>query len=156
MKRSYKKIILNSWILFCKDIKSAKWAIIVIIAYFVILRKIFHTICPVVLFTGFPCPACGLTRAGMRVLHLDFAGALHTHPFIYPIIVLAVIFFAERYILQKEKLNVSKWCAVLIIAGMILFYVWRMVRFFPDVPPMTYYNRNLLNGAMGMIRGLMR
>lgn len=154
--KSYKKIILDGWKLFCRDIDSAKWAVIVIIAYFVIFKSLFHTICPLVLFTGFPCPACGLTRAGFHVLHLDFAGAFHTHPFIYPVIGLAIVFFVERYILQKKKPALLKWCAIIVLAGMIVFYVWRMVRYFPDVPPMTYYNRNLLNGIQKTMMELLK
>ncbi|MGN1166728.1 MAG: DUF2752 domain-containing protein [Lachnospiraceae bacterium] len=145
MKRNIRKIILDGWKLFCKDINSAKWAIMFIVAYFVVLKKYFYTVCPMVLFTGIPCPACGLTRAGYKVLHLDFFGAFEIHPFIYPILLLIVIFFVERYVLQKKKMTVLKWCAITVIIGMIIFYIWRMVKYFPDVPPMTYYRYNVFN-----------
>lgn len=127
------------------DIKSARWAIMLVIAYFVFLKKFLHSLCPMVLITGFPCPGCGLTRAGFRVLRLDFAGAWETHPFIFAVIVLAVVFAAERYVRQSRRMKVSKWCAIVVIVGMVVFYVWRMVNMFPDVPPMTYYHRNLLS-----------
>lgn len=128
------------------DIKSARWAIMLVIAYFVFLKKFLHSLCPMVLITGFPCPGCGLTRAGFRVLRLDFAGAWETHPFIFAVIALAVVFVAERYVCQSRRMKVSKWCAIVVIVGMVVFYVWRMVNMFPDVPPMTYYHRNLLSG----------
>lgn len=152
MKRDIKKIISDGWQLFCKDINSAKWAIMLIVAYYVILRKYFYTICPMVLFTGFPCPACGLTRAGFKVLRFDFAGAFRIHPFIYPIILLAILFAIERYIMQKKKLTMLKWSAILIITGTVLFYIWRMVKCFPDVPPMTYYRHNVLNYIWHVVR----
>lgn len=130
--------------LFLQDVKAARWAIILIIAYFVILKKYLYSLCPLVILTGFPCPGCGLTRAGVAVLHLDFARAWKIHPFIFPIIILAGIFVTERYILQKKKMNISKWFAIAVMTGMIVFYIFRMLTMFPDVPPMTYYYHNIL------------
>jgi hypothetical protein len=37
-------------------------------------------LCPTATFLGLPCPGCGLTRATLRLLHADFAGALALHP----------------------------------------------------------------------------
>lgn len=145
MKRGFKQIIAEAFELFVKDIISAKWAIILIVAYFVFLKKVFQITCPVVLFTGFPCPGCGLTRAGFHILHLDFFGAWQIHPFIYPIIVMVIIYSIERYVLMKKEMVMLKWYAVLMIIGLLLFYVWRMKRLFPDVSPMTYYPHNFLN-----------
>lgn len=130
--------------LLCKDIKEARWAIISIIAYFVIMKTIFHTVCPMVLFTGFPCPACGLTRAGVKLLKLDFSGAFLMHPFIYPIMMLVLCFFVEHYVLLRKEQTISKWFAIIIMVGMIVFYIWRMITQFPDVPPMTYYRHNVI------------
>ena len=88
-----------------KDIKSARWAIIVIIAYFAFLKNYLYTLCPLTLFTGYPCPGCGMTRAMFCVLRLDFAGAWQMHPFIYPIMFLAVWFCYNRYISGKKMKN---------------------------------------------------
>lgn len=146
MKRKVRQIVSDGFQLFYQDIKSARWAILLVIAYFAFLKKFLHSLCPAVLLTGFPCPGCGLTRAGFRVLRLDFAGAWRVHPFIFAIILLAVVFGAERYVRRSGKMTVTKWCGIAVILGMVVFYVWRMVKYFPDVPPMTYYHRNLLAG----------
>lgn len=130
--------------LFYRDIKSARWAVMLVIAYFVFLKKVLHSLCPVVLITGFPCPGCGLTRAFFRALRLDFAGAWETHPFIFAVLILAVVFGAERYVCQSRGMKASKWLAIAVMTGMVVFYIWRMLYLFPDVPPMTYYYRNLL------------
>jgi hypothetical protein len=37
-------------------------------------------LCPTATFLGVPCPGCGLTRAALRLLHADLAGALALHP----------------------------------------------------------------------------
>ena len=75
MRRSFKEILSDGIKLFIKDIKSAKWVIIFVIAYFAFLRNMIFSMCPMVMITGYPCPSCGMTRAGIRLLHLDFAGA---------------------------------------------------------------------------------
>ena len=74
-KRNLKQRLKIGKTIFFKDVKHAKWAILSVFAYFVLLRKFFITICPAVLITGLPCPGCGMTRAFIRLLHLDFAGA---------------------------------------------------------------------------------
>lgn len=130
--------------IFINDMKRAKWAVLLVFAYFVLLRKLFITTCPVVLVTGLPCPGCGMTRACLCLLHLDFAGAWQMHPFIYVLFVFVVYFGIRRYIggiLDTENL----WKAAAVIGiFMILFYIWRMLRYFPGDPPMSYYYGNVL------------
>ena len=90
MRRSFKKVLSDGMKLFIKDIKSAKWVIIFVIAYFAFLRNMIFSMCPMVMITGYPCPSCGMTRAGIRLLHLDFEGAWEIHPFIYGVVLLCM------------------------------------------------------------------
>ncbi len=144
MREAFKKI--------GKDIYAARWAIIIIIAYFVFLSRFVYTLCPLALLTGFPCPACGLTRAGFCLLHLDFAGAWAVHPFIFPLLLLAFLFCLNRYFLKGQPLNkLLYWGAVITMVGMIIFYIWRMVTQFPGDPPMTYYSGNLINRFLTLL-----
>lgn len=121
-----------------------KWAIILIIAYFVILKNYLYSLCPSVIITGYPCPACGLTRAGIAVLRGEFALAAKMNVFIYPIIIFAVIFCINRYLLLKKTPSWMTWAFVVLLTAMILYYIYRMVKYFPDTEPMTYYYGNLL------------
>ena len=57
------------------DIRNVKWAVISIIACFLFLYLVFGSICPLVCLTGYPCPACGLTRAGLCLLTFRFGQA---------------------------------------------------------------------------------
>lgn len=145
MKRTLKQIISDAVKLIFEDIKSAKWAVIVIIAYFVFLRRFLYSLCPMVLFTGYPCPGCGMTRAAFRILHLDFSGAWEVHPFIFPIVFLVFFFGVDRYLLRGKYARIWKWCVIIVGAGMILFYIWRMIYEFPGAAPMSYYYGNLFN-----------
>jgi len=136
------------------DIKSARWAIILIIAYFAFLKNYLYTICPVVLLSGYPCPGCGMTRAMFKVLRFDFAGAWEMHPFIYPIGILFLSFCISRYFLNGKYMKYVKFFMITIAVGMIVFYIYRMIMFFPDVSPMTYYYGNYFNRLMNLIQKL--
>ena len=136
------------------DIKSARWAIILIIAYFAFLKNYLYTICPVVLLSGYPCPGCGMTRAMFKVLRLDFAGAWEMHPFIYPIGILFLSFCISRYFLNGKYMKYVKVFMIIIAVGMIVFYIYRMITLFPDVTPMTYYYGNYFNRLMNLIQKL--
>ena len=135
-----------------QDLSDAKWAIIYIIAYFVFCSKFLYSSCLVVLITGFPCPTCGMTRAAFKLLNGCFVEAFKMQPFIYPIIVLFVLFGINRYILLKKTPEYMKWFLILIILGLIGFYIWRMYMFFPDVPPMTYYSGNLVSKLAELVK----
>ena len=136
------------------DIKSAKWAIMLIIAYFVLFRRYIYTICPVVLMTGYPCPGCGMTRAALRLLRFDFLGAWEMHPFIYAVVILMIMFGVNRYLLN-EKYNCQLKVIIIFIAfAMIVFYIWRMYTMFPTTTPMTYYNGNCMRRLLNLLRFL--
>lgn len=139
------QIIKESMLFVWSDIKKAKWAIIAVIAYFVFSRELLNSSCPLVWTTGFPCPACGLTRAGLAALSLRFGEAWQIHPFIYPIALWVVLFLFQRYVRKKRRL--PKWLVRLgtgILLGMVVFYFWRMYRYFPGDPPISYYRGSVL------------
>ncbi len=132
-----------------KDIKDIKWAIIIIIAYFALGRYFLHSLCPMVMVTGLPCPGCGLTRAGFALLRLDLAGAYRIHPFIYPIAGYIAVFGWNRYIMGRRMGKKLKAGLTVLMVLVILFYGWRMWMYFPGEPPMSYYERNLLRFLSG-------
>ena len=82
--------------------------------------------------TGLPCLTCGMSRAWLCALRLDFAGAFFWHPLFWtvPLIALALIFFGAH----------RRWVRRGLIACLFLFaVVWvvRMLLLFPHTPPMT-------------------
>ena len=86
MKRTLKQIMRDAYALLWNDIKQAKWVIIFMIAYFAFMKNFLYSTCPSVLLTGYPCPACGMTRAAFCLFRMDFKGAFSIHPFIYAVI----------------------------------------------------------------------
>lgn len=144
MRRTFISAVQDVFKILWEDIKDVKWAIIFFIAYFVFGKKYLHSLCPMVMLTGFPCPGCGLTRAVFCLFRLDFSGAFRIHPFIYPIVFFIALFSWNRYIRKQNMGFWLKTLALLLAVAVIVFYIWRMLKFFPGDPPMSYYSRNLL------------
>lgn len=144
MRRSIKTVLKEAFQLVWKDIKNMKLALLLVTLYLWMNRTFFCSSCIWVMVTGFPCPGCGLTRAGVAFLQGDFERAFRIHPFIYAIVVLSFFFCLYRYILKKSQRVFVKWMIVLII-GMLVFYVYRMIFLFPGEPPMSYYKYNLIH-----------
>lgn len=78
---------------------------------------------------GIPCFTCGMTRAYMRLLHLDIGGAFTYHPLFFMVPVILFI---------KEKKGLY------IVFGIFLV-VWllRMYLYFPNVEPMVFNDKAL-------------
>jgi hypothetical protein len=49
------------------------------------------SLCPFKLFTGLPCPGCGLTRSAVAFLDGDLSASLYYHPLGAPTIMVAVV-----------------------------------------------------------------
>jgi len=62
-------------------------------------------------FLGIVCPGCGMTRAAIAVLHLDFASAFRFHPMFWsvPILFGAVLF--------DGKITGFRWVDLFIFSG---------------------------------------
>lgn len=143
MKRTGKQIICDAWNYIKMDLKNNRIAIIAILLYFVFAKVVLHGFCPMVLLTGLPCPACGLTRAGIALLTGHFAKAWAYHPFIYVFVVFVVLFGVQRYVYRKT----FRWMKPLVIIALLAlvgFYLYRMMMFFPGEPPISYFRHNLI------------
>ena len=95
--------------------------------------------------------------AGYLPFGLDYGISLSgMHPFIYAFAAGVVIFAWKRYICKKP---IGKWfktgCVVCVVL-MVIYYVWRMYRYFPDQPPMSYYHYNLLRLFMDVAFGALK
>lgn len=58
-------------------------------------------LCPTAAVAGFPCPACGMTRASLATLRGDVATAFALHPLVFvalPVLALVGSLAARRYV----------------------------------------------------------
>ena len=91
--------------------------------------------------TGLYCPGCGMTRAVISLLNLDFYQAFRYNIFaIFLLPLLTVYFFSEVYcwIFEKENILFSKipeWFWVFIFISMIIFGILRNFPVFSFLAP---------------------
>lgn len=57
--------------------------------------------CPIRFFTGISCPGCGMTRAVLALLRLDFAAAFYYHPLVYVLPIAFLDFLFQKRIPYK-------------------------------------------------------
>lgn len=74
------------------------------------------------LMTGIPCPGCGMTRAWLAALRLDFAAAFAYHPLFWVVpIAFALAFVREETASDKVKHGIDIVIAVLCV---LVIAVW--------------------------------
>ena len=79
--------------------------------------------CPIKWLTGISCAGCGLTRACLSALQLDFAAAFSYHPLFFMIPIVVVLYICKDK-MPKQVQNVLMW----VIAGAFLMvYLIRLV-----------------------------
>jgi hypothetical protein len=103
-----------------KDLYNARFAILLIIIYWIIMQTIFGTVCPLKAFIGITCPACGLTHATIYLLTLNFKQAFNSNPTVLLWLITLIFFTFDRYI---HKLKFKIFPYLFIIVGIITI-VW--------------------------------
>ena len=132
-----------------KDLNNLKVPVFIFCIYLIIAKTLMKSLCPAVIITGFPCPGCGMTRAVFAILRGDFSAAWALHPFAFALYGFLILFGIWRYILMRD---VKELNGILIglVSALILFYIYRMVRYFPGEPPMSYYYDSILNKILNI------
>lgn len=129
------------------DVKNYWKGVLAAVVYLVVLTLLPHEACPMRLVLGIPCPACGMTRAFWYLVTLRPVKAWQMNPFAFPFLAFAVWFGIRRYLLGR-KVPYTKILLALLFSGMIVFYIYRMICFFPGEEPMTFYRHSVLQRIM--------
>lgn len=94
-------------------------AVSVILLFYIAIESIGIT-CPIKFLTGISCAGCGMSRAFLAALRLDFVSAFHFHPLFWLVIPTVLLF------IFKNKIPFFKICFILIVAIFIITYLIRM------------------------------
>lgn len=101
--------------------------------------------CPILFMTGISCAGCGMTRAWMSLLRLDFKSAFYYHPLFWLPALMIILFLFNKKIFRKWY---WVWAALfLAVYGIRMFtgqdeivvfrptegFVYRMVAFFKEL-----------------------
>ena len=85
-------------------ISHLKEKLILTAAYlaYAFLWRYFGLPCLFELAFGIPCPGCGMTRAALALLQLDFAAAFSYHPMIFAMPILYLYFLSDNGLFHKK------------------------------------------------------
>ena len=73
---------------------------------------------------GIACPGCGMTRAWLRLLQLDFAGAFSLHPLFWAAPILFLVYVLDGTVLKGKWL--SNLLYGLLFAGFLAVWIVRL------------------------------
>ena len=79
--------------------------------------------CPIKFITGISCAGCGMTRAYLSLLHLDFREAFHYHPLFWILPLFLIILYKKNRI----KPSIYKILIYTIVVLFCIVYVYRLI-----------------------------
>lgn len=104
--------------------------------------------CPLLRLTGISCPLCGMTRAHVAALHLDFAAAFWYHPLFF-LAAPSVLYISHRRLWFGAAWRRWEKAVFGLIAAAFLI-VWVIRAFFqPDSPVYRDWEASLLYQWLG-------
>lgn len=71
-----------------------------------------------------PCPGCGMTRATLAILRLDFAAALRLHPMVWSMPILYLYFLLDGGLFRQKTAN--RILLSSIGAGFLIQWIWKI------------------------------
>ena len=90
--------------------------------------------CPIKFLTGISCPGCGMTRAWLSALKLDFAQALAYHPLYWTVPALLVLCLVASNIWNRVR------NAILALAIVAFLGVWGIRLAFPELANVIFWD----------------
>ncbi|MBO4303527.1 MAG: DUF2752 domain-containing protein [Lentisphaeria bacterium] len=112
--------------------------------------------------TGLPCPGCGLTRAFFALLRGDFRASVQFHALLLPVLFTLLAALAGTIAQAREKagrplgsvlsffgvLHKKKFFYLAVFLLLFLYYLVRMILFFPAGPEPMVFEKNSLPGIL--------
>ena len=90
-----------------KKIKNIKSKLILVPAFFLLYLVMYalKTTCIIKSIFGICCPGCGMTRAILSAIKLDFAAAFVLHPMFWSLPILILYFLYDGCLFSNKKIN---------------------------------------------------
>lgn len=96
----------------------------VIAVYYIIMNALDIT-CPIRALSGYPCPACGMSRAIISLFFLDFTGYAYYNVMAVPVVlgILVAIHFGKK----KEMRTFTEVYLIAVAIINIAYYIVRLL-----------------------------
>ena len=150
MEKNRKQQMRRSLLL--NDLKYNLPGLLVVAGYILVFQLFLHTICPMQLIFGLPCPGCGLTRAATLLITGHFAQSFQMHPFLIAWILMAADWGLSRYVFMRKAKELPVLLGLVLI-GMVVLYLYRMRVYYPHTQPMNPLMKGMVPTLIDMVRG---
>lgn len=91
------------------------------------LLYIFVIGCPVVRVTGISCPGCGLSRACLSALRLNFAEAFRWYPLFFIVVPFLFLWIHEKVFLRRIPQKWKNMALYIVCIAIFTVYIARMI-----------------------------
>ena len=100
--------------------------------------------------TGYPCPGCGLTSAGVELLKGNFVSAWNFNAMIYLLPLAVAVFLLDKKFIRPKFPRFALYFYLSCAAIMVIYFIVRLWLYFPDgVHPMNISPDTLPEKIMG-------
>lgn len=110
--------------------------------------------------SGYPCPGCGLTHAGIFLLSGNIRESLAWNPFLIPIVLTwGIASVPSGWSKFADRFKKMKVFFILLIVATCSYFIYRLIVFYPQDPnvgPMFYDPCNYLELLLNLGRKLFR
>lgn len=131
-------------------IKRYWFATVLCIVAIMVLDYFFDTVCYMEFLFGIPCPFSGITRATKLMLTGHFLESFKMHPLLILVIIGLILYILLKSNSIKYR-NVMVFYGIITLIIFILFYIYRMKVYYPNVEPMVYREDNILNRILSFL-----
>lgn len=117
-----------------QDLYRLRLVLLILLIYGMVTQFIFHTVCPFAILAGFPCPACGMTRAFLLFAAGQFRLSFILHPLVLPWSMLVLYLGYYRYIKDGHAPFVWPLTILLCLATFACYLLRLTAGTLPEVP----------------------
>ena len=103
---------------------SWKMLILLLIPAYAAVMYLLGLKCPVKTAFGYECPGCGMTRAVIYALQLDFRGAFEHHSMFWSVPLLFILIIRDGKVAGNRGIN--RLLSLLIVTGFLLNWAIRV------------------------------
>lgn len=104
--------------------EKRKWLFAALLGGLLALWLVFEPGCMIRSLTGIPCPGCGMSRAWLSALKLDFAAAFRCHPLFWTVPVVGWLMWKEFRPFHKLWINIALTAALTL--ALLGCWLWRL------------------------------
>lgn len=91
--------------------------------------------CPIRNLLGFPCPACGITRAYISLFQGDLTTALYFHPLFFLLPIMAVLVILLLLSEKKKPGKSTRLLKIISVSLLCLFIAVYLIRLYLNIIP---------------------